>query len=298
MSISKENEKLEAVISALPDLVFVLTESGLYGDIFGGGDAELYHEGGQLVGSSLYDVLPKEKADFFLEKIKETLDKNCLQIVDYDLAAFDVDTVDENSGPIGTIWFEGRVKPLPFLYNGERAVVWVARNVTNKYLLEQELRHLSETDALTGAYNRRKLLEKLEQQYWEYLRYQYQSTFLLFDIDDFKHINDHYGHLIGDQAIQHIVQVCKQELRQTDLIGRLGGDEFGILLPHTSELEAAAFVHRLDHAVSYQPLYADDMEIHLTISIGSSQFIKDDREYEAIIHRADAAMYRKKNQKK
>lgn len=184
MPVTQENEKLQALISALPDLVFVLTESGLYGDIFGGNDSTLYHEGGQLIGSSLYDVLPKEKADFFLEKIKETLDKNCLQIVEYNLAAFDVDSVDEKSGPSGTIWFEGRVKPLPFLYQNERAVVWVARNITNKYLLEQELRHLSETDGLTGVYNRRKIMERLQQQYWEFLRYGTVSSFLLFDMAD------------------------------------------------------------------------------------------------------------------
>lgn len=298
MPVTQENEKLQALISALPDLVFVLTESGLYGDIFGGNDSTLYHEGGQLIGSSLYDVLPKEKADFFLEKIKETLDKNCLQIVEYNLAAFDVDSVDEKSGPSGTIWFEGRVKPLPFLYQNERAVVWVARNITNKYLLEQELRHLSETDGLTGVYNRRKIMERLQQQYWEFLRYGTVSSFLLFDIDDFKHINDHYGHMVGDLAIQHIVTLCHKELRHTDILGRLGGDEFAIILPHTLLHEANTLIQRITHSVSYRPLYTDHMEIPLSVSIGSSCFHEDDSEYEAVIHRADTAMYRHKNAKK
>lgn len=293
-----ENEKLMTIISALPDLVFILTESGRYADIFGGSDSEFYHDGSGLIGKSLYDVLPKEKADWFLEQIHLTLQHNKLMVVEYSLAGDDVDSIDKQSGPAGSLWFEGRVKPLPSLYNNERAVVWVARNVTNKRHLEMKLRHLSEIDVLTGISNRRKLLEKLDEKFQEFQRYQQPTCFLLLDIDQFKSINDQFGHQAGDAAIKHVTQLCLSQLRNVDLIGRLGGDEFGIILPNTSIDEATACSERLRAAICTTPFHTGKHDIFITISIGLSEFQSVDSVFDEIISRADSAMYQSKQQGK
>lgn len=112
--------------SALPDPVFVLTESGRYAAIIGGQDRQHYHNGAHLVDFTIYDVLPKAKADWVLEQINLTLTKNQLRIVEYGLAGCEVDGLDAQVGPDGEIWFEGRIQPLPTLIKNERAVVWVA----------------------------------------------------------------------------------------------------------------------------------------------------------------------------
>lgn len=140
------------MLSALPDPVFVLTESGRYAALIGGQDRQHYHDGAHLVDFSLYDVLPKAKADWFLEQINITLALNQLRIVEYGLAGTDVDGLDTQQGPEGEIWFEGRIQPLATPVNNERAVVWVACNITRRHQLEAQLQLLSETDELTGAY--------------------------------------------------------------------------------------------------------------------------------------------------
>lgn len=290
-----KRDQLHTIIAALPDLVFVLTESGQYGDIFGGEANDFYHDGSGLIGHNLFEMLPKEKAQWFLDKIKLTLDENKLMIFDYNLSADDVDNVDNHSGPAGELWFEGRVNPLPFLYNGERAVIWVARNVTQKRQLEMELRYLSETDSLTGLSNRRKLMQKLREQYDEFKRYQSPTSFILLDIDHFKSINDQFGHIAGDQAIRHVGTICASELRSVDLVGRLGGDEFGIVLPHTTPEHAMHSILRIKELIGNTPFVFEDQTIFINISIGLGIFDEYDESHEDIVGRADKAMYLEKN---
>ena len=196
------------MLSALPDPVFVLTESGRYAAIIGGQDRQHYHNGTHLVDFSLYDVLPKAKADWFLEKINTTLAQNQLQIVEYGLSGSDVEGLDDQLGPDGEIWFEDRIQPLQTLIKNERAVVWVACNITRRHQLEAELQHLSETDELTGAYNRRKLLDALTLSLNLYKAQQTPAVVVLMDVDHFKSINDRFGHIEGDKVLRGIARHC------------------------------------------------------------------------------------------
>lgn len=160
MSDKERLLRLEA-LDALPDLIFILTESGRYAAIIGGPDRSTYHDGSCLVDFSLCDVLPKAKADWFASEIQQTLKEDRLRIVEYTLAATEVAEIDAQAGPGGEIWFEGRVQPMKTRVDGERAVVWLARNNTRSHELEVQLRQLSETDALTGVYNRQGMLTSL-----------------------------------------------------------------------------------------------------------------------------------------
>jgi len=294
---NKDCEEYEAVISALPDLVFVLTESGQYADIIGGQDAEFYHDASGLIGASLFDVMPDEKANWFLERIQQTLGANRLMVFEYSLAGNDVDKVDNGSGPSGTLWFEGRVKPLPSVRYGERAVVWVARNITKRHMLEEELQFYSEIDALSGTLNRRKLFHHLEDALYSFRRYHEQSGFLMLDVDDFKKINDTYGHQCGDSAIRNIASVCQSELRHTDVIGRLGGDEFGIIYRDKPHDYLLALAERLNERVK-RCAHECTFPCNVSISIGISCFRTDDEGIEQIYQRADQALYEVKRKGK
>lgn len=177
MGIDNHEEHL-ALIAALPDLVFVLTESGRYAAVFGGQSNELYHQEHALVGRSLFDVLPHDKAQWFSDRILQTLTENKLMVFDYSLSGEDVDTLESQSGPEGLLRFEGRVTPFPTNRYGERAVIWVARNITERYQLEQQLTYYSEVDALSKTFNRRKLFEQLEKSFYAFQRYQELQFYL------------------------------------------------------------------------------------------------------------------------
>jgi diguanylate cyclase (GGDEF)-like protein len=284
---------LLGILSALPDPVFVLTESGCYAALIGGQDRQHYHNGAHLVDFSLYDVLPEAKADWFLEQINITLAQNQLRIVEYGLAGTDVDGLDSQQGPEGEIWFEGRIQPLPMPVKNERAVVWVACNITRRHQLEAKLQHLSETDELTGAYNRRKLLDALTLSLNHYKVHQTPAVVVLMDVDHFKSINDRFGHIQGDEVLRGIARHAMAHLREGDLFARFGGEEFALLLPNTSLRGAELIAERLCLSIAGGDFLSGEI-LRVTVSMGLSLIQPQDQAIESILHRADDALYKAK----
>jgi len=286
-------EQIADLLAALPDPAFILTRSGRYAALFGGSDARYYHDGSSLVGKSIRDVLNEEKTHFFLTQIAIALASDDLHVVEYPLARDDIKGL-ETTGPMQTIWFEGRVQRLAHQVLGEDAVLWVASNITASKKLEAQLRRQSETDALTGLANRRKLIIVLGEHYTLFLRYKTPMAALIFDIDHFKRINDEYGHLAGDKAIAATAEVCRSELRASDFAGRLGGDEFVVLMPHTSAEQALPIAERLRVRVADQLKSMGTLGAGATLSGGLSQLQEGDASSEEVLKRADEALYRAK----
>ncbi|MGR5143280.1 hypothetical protein ACQKPX_16560 [Photobacterium sp. DNB23_23_1] len=139
-------EEYEAIISSLPDLVFVITESGRIVAVLGGDSLEQYHNCSVLENFSILEILPDEQARWFIDKIKETLSKNKLMIFEYSFLPKNMSYINHSHGPGGELRLEGRVTPLKSYRYGERAVVWVVRNITESYKLKQQLIHQAETD--------------------------------------------------------------------------------------------------------------------------------------------------------
>ncbi|MGC9519943.1 MAG: GGDEF domain-containing protein [Desulfuromonadaceae bacterium] len=288
MNISPQS--LHEVVESLPDPAFILTESGRYAAIFGGTDTQFYHDGKHLIGKYLHDVLPPQQTEVFLAQIRMCLKQQCMISFEYGLTGADVAGLNEKRGPDGQIWFDGRISPLSSTFEGERAVLWVARNITERYILEEKLRRSSDTDPLTGIYNRRRFVAELRERFSEFKRYATPTALILFDIDFFKRINDTYGHQCGDEMLCRLCDMCKQYLRNTDIFARFGGEEFIVLLPSTSLAQALKLAERLR---------VKTMECKcgpgLSISLGVSCFEKRDSSEDAVISRADEAMYRAKN---
>jgi len=287
-------EQIAALLAALPDPAFILTRSGKYAALFGGTDARYYHDGSSLVGKRIGDVLNSEKAAWFLAQIAVALAKRGLHVVEYRLDRKDVKGL-ESEGPDDTIWFEGRAQALDYQVDGEDAVLWVASNITASKKLEALLRMQSETDALTGLANRRKLMQALNDSHGLHARYRTPASVLIFDIDKFKDINDRYGHLSGDKAIQVTADVCRHELRTTDFPARLGGDEFVILMPHTTWEQAMPIAERLRQRIADQLRELGTLGQGATISGGLSQMLPGDASSEDVLKRADDALYRAKH---
>ena len=144
------------------------------------------------------------------------------------------------------------------------------------YMIKQEefdarLYKIAITDELTGIANRRALIQELEKRISEAMRYKKELSVLLFDIDDFKDINDKHGHLIGDSILQRLTRICQSWLRTTDFIGRFGGEEFMVVCPNTTLEGAKALAERIRTAVEEADFTYGGKKIYVTISIGVTE---------------------------
>ncbi|SES11512.1 diguanylate cyclase (GGDEF) domain-containing protein [Rhizobium sp. NFR03] len=280
-------QQLMSILSSLPDPAFILTRSGRYAAIFGGRDLRHYHDSSGLVGRSISEVVKEEKAKWFIAEIEKALESSGLQIVEYELSGSDINGAGD--GPSHSLWFEGRIQALDFQVEGESAVVWVASNITDKNEIQQELRQLSETDALTGLYNRRKLIETLDRRLEIFRLEESQTSVLVFDLDNFKQLNDEMGHQAGDAALVEIARLCRQVLRQNDVIARFGGDEFVVVMPSTHRRDALEIAERLRARVPI--VLRETLHRDATISGGVSEFDRPDCFSSDILKRADEGLY-------
>ncbi len=169
------------------------------------------------------------------------------------------------------------------------------RELQESFAREQALARI---DDLTGINNHRSLLQLAEREFDVAMRYRPPLSMMFFDIDHFKQINDTFGHAMGDQALQKMVDVVCSDLRRADVIGRYGGDEFVLLMPHTSAQEALPFAERIHASIAALRLDTDKGPLTLTISIGIAQTIHTTEPgagstdtVENLLLRADQALY-------
>jgi diguanylate cyclase (GGDEF)-like protein/PAS domain S-box-containing protein len=149
--------------------------------------------------------------------------------------------------------------------------VWLVRDITERKLHELELAQLASTDMLTVLPNRRSFMQSLKTLYDEALAVQKTvGIIMMLDIDHFKRVNDTYGHAVGDIVLQHIAGTMRSALRASDVPGRLGGEEFAILLPHTNVPEGMKIAERIRQSVEQATINANGHDIRITISIGVS----------------------------
>jgi diguanylate cyclase (GGDEF)-like protein/PAS domain S-box-containing protein len=171
-------------------------------------------------------------------------------------------------------------------------VVVVSRDITEQKRLEAELREMAATDMLTGLPNRRHFLAQLEQETARVHRDgEHSASVLMIDIDHFKRVNDSCGHVAGDQVLRDLSAAMRQELRRVDTLGRLGGEEFAIILPSAALADAELFAERLRKKVSETAVMHGDHVLSVTISIGVSEIHPADGSADDVLGRADRALY-------
>lgn len=160
-----------------------------------------------------------------------------------------------------------------------------------EYHINQKLRVLSTTDALTKIYNRHKFDEELQDLINYCRRYKTELSLILFDIDDFKNINDEYGHLIGDTVLVDLAEQVKNLIRKTDIFARWGGEEFVILLPNTNVKRAVKIAEKTKQRINNHSFKS---ALHITCSFGVVSFYPED-DLDSLINRADQLLYSAKN---
>lgn len=162
----------------------------------------------------------------------------------------------------------------------------------------EEMRELANTDALTGIANRRFLMDIAEREFGRAQRYGTPLSVLMLDIDTFKAINDRWGHPTGDRVIQELAHATLHFVRRQDLCGRLGGEEFALLLPETDAAGALVIAERLRTRIeATEDARADDgTVVRFTVSIGIATQSPADSSFDALLQRADRALYRAKDE--
>ena len=174
-------------------------------------------------------------------------------------------------------------------------VVVVSRDITELKRRETELLEMAATDILTGLPNRRHFVAQLEQESARILRDKGRcASVLMLDADHFKMINDTFGHAAGDDVLRHLATLMQNKLRKVDTVGRIGGEEFALILPGAALPAAEAFAERLRQYVAATPVPQADRTIPLTVSIGVAGMSADDANADEVLTRADRALYRAK----
>jgi diguanylate cyclase (GGDEF)-like protein len=177
----------------------------------------------------------------------------------------------------------------------EEANRQLEHEIAERRQLEAQLRRLATTDGLTGTLNREQFLTLGQRELERSQPLGQRLAVLMLDIDHFKSVNDRYGHLVGDAALKHFVAQLRAGVRGVDLLGRLGGEEFAIVLPAIPAEAARQVAERLRARVAATPLLHGDRSIGITVSIGLAMARDTDRTVEQILARADARLYAAKD---
>ena len=171
-----------------------------------------------------------------------------------------------------------------------------ARDNTERRRLERQLRHLADHDALTGLYNRRRFDDELGRAMANTRRFDEGAAVLLIDLDDFKYVNDTLGHAAGDELLRSIASMIRQRVRATDILARIGGDEFALLLPRAHADEACLVAADLVRAARDHALTLGGGLVRVTLSVGAVAFDATAGTAENVLIAADRAMYDAKAQ--
>ena len=178
----------------------------------------------------------------------------------------------------------------------DQEVIGVVQDITSRKELERRLEHEAQTDALTGCASRRFFLEMAQREVHHSHRHGRDLAVLMLDMDHFKQVNDAFGHHVGDVALQKLASTCGTTLRREDLLGRLGGEEFAVLLPDTPGSTAQDVAERLRRSVAEVDVPVEgNAPLHVTVSIGIARLEPSDSDIDALLQRADQALYQAKS---
>jgi diguanylate cyclase (GGDEF)-like protein/PAS domain S-box-containing protein len=172
--------------------------------------------------------------------------------------------------------------------------LWIYEDVTRERQTADQLIYLAERDSLTGLYNRHRFQEELARMLAEAERRKIQGALLFFDLDEFKYINDNFGHRAGDAMLIRVAGEVNALVRRNEILARIGGDEFAVLMPDSTQDEAARLAERVIRAVGQIPFRFESQNLRLTTSLGIALYPEHGANAEDLIAHADTAMYQAK----
>lgn len=235
-----------------------------------------------LIGLSVEKINAKPESEMHQQRQLVLQGKSNQFVVDHQLANGEVRTVNVLTSTI-------RIKGKPLFFS-------ILHDVTEQKQLQQELERQAHLDYLTGLSNRGSFMHHAEIELARAIRYDNKLCIFMMDIDHFKQVNDNYGHQTGDLVLKKLAEICKEVLREVDIIGRVGGEEFAILLPETSEDEGAEVAERLRVAIEKARVPLDrGLPVLFHVSIGVASLLSRDDNLDVLLAKADKALYEAKS---
>ena len=284
-----ERARLEAITQSMGEGLYVLDRDGCVSYVNQAATQSLGYAGRELEGRAIHDLIhchhgEREQPLAQCPELMWTIGRGMTYegeetFIDRDGTAFPV-----------------RVHCEPLLEAGQIiGAVTAFRDITERKRREAELQRLATTDPLTGLYNRRRFYADLERELARCQRAEEGGAALLMvDIDHFKHFNDAHGHAAGDAVLCHLADLFRHALRRIDAAGRLGGEEFAVLLPETDRDGAERLAKRLCALCRERPAEREGRRLPFTISVGVTVLRAADSSPDAPMARADAALYKAK----
>jgi diguanylate cyclase (GGDEF)-like protein/PAS domain S-box-containing protein len=284
----QERARLVSLLSAMNlGILFVAADGRVLYHNPGFNRMWLIEEGTGLIGLPVHEVLAQSastlaRPDHFSRHLLSVLETHELSD-SYEIQMTDGRVITEVDYPV-------RNREGHFIGH-----LWVYEDVTHERQTAEQLVYLAERDALTGLYNRHRFQQELARTMQESSRHQLRCAVMFFDLDEFKTINDSYGHRAGDALLIRVAGEIGALVRREEVLARLGGDEFAILLPAVQGNEAEVLADRVVHAIGQIPFRFEGHKLRLTTSLGIAYYPVHAADADELVARADLAMYQAKD---
>ena len=294
MTAEYRTAQLSAIVESSNDIIISKTLDGLITSWNKGAEVIYGYSETEMIGKPIFLLAPPEHIDEMLQilnKIKSGLTVHRLETVR-----------QRKDGQL--IHVALTVSPIRNKEGRVIAASSIGSDITERKqaeekirLLNVELEELAMTDQLTNLFNRRYFMRRGVEEFKRAQRYHQHLALLVLDIDEFKKVNDTYGHEAGDLALKQVAAALKSCMRETDMVARLGGDEFVVLLQNTPLNEAGRSVERIQQAIAEMSIQKPDRVAirPITVSVGAAGFTVDLPGFDDLLRNADAAMYLAKN---
>jgi len=282
--IAKEEEAnrfINSIIDSTPDPIYVVDRQHRWVIVNDAFCAFVGHKREELIGKSAHEFFPAEEAGASVATDENVFDSGKMNLSEEFLT----------NGAGERRWVQTKKIKL-FAGNGEELIVAAIRDMTEQKTLQEGLEFQAHIDYLTGLPNRRHFLELAERELARTRRSGVAFSALMLDIDHFKKINDTYGHQVGDVVLRKLSEVCRKTLRDIDIIGRWGGEEFAILLPGSDGKKAREVAERLRHAIAAAKVQLErGLPLRITVSIGVAPLAASEANIDVLLNEADQALY-------
>jgi len=258
----------------------------------------------EIIGKNIFQFFPDISVDWFTRKAESVFLLNCRSFSTWEQRPYLIKFKNNRpiTGPADFMYQNITLIPLTSVNGKVNQIGIIVYDVTDSATNSSELakandklQALSRTDHLTQLYNRGYWEQRLKEEFLRSLRTSQPCSLIMFDIDLFKQVNDEYGHQAGDEVIRFTADQIRDKIRATDIAGRYGGEEFGIILIDTTAESAHFMAERLRKSIESIELEFEDFNISYTISIGVAELHPLMEDYHEWVEVADRALYQAKN---